>query len=599
MRLVCILGVAWVWGLAQQPALAQEGRFDVQAFRPLGAPQDVAAVGQSRPLSPHSVSAGAFLHFALEPLVLVAHGSEVKALSVVGSRLQLDMLASVGVAEGVEAALTVPLVLAQGSDNLEALGTEGPVRPFTLGDVRLRGKVAVPGLRRRAEDSGWGAALTLGLGLPTGAQEAFAGEGALTWTAGTVVDWRFDSGALLALEAGLWLRPTHEFLGVRWGNAATLGLGAEVPVVRGLGLTAVGTLTGSTPLETQPELARQVPVEGLVGLRWYSPLGLTFTVGAGGGCGCSLTAPTLRLFSSVVWVPQGGTEWHALERYKQPPRHSPPAPPPPVDADGDSVIGAADRCPREAGPVENGGCPDTDEDGDGVVDRRDTCPRHAEGPRGREGCPLVRLEGGRLETAAPVRFATGQEVLLPDSLPLLEEVTALLLAHPEVQRVRVEVRMDTASDEVRALALARSRAATVRRHLLDSGIAEERLCAVGRAVSGTGDLGRRLEFVVEPPRPGSPSPCPRETSTPPPEVLEGTKEVRTQAWKTARGLKRVGAWLALALHVEDERVRLIGVRRHDHGAGALRHRTPGPLRGLPPPPAAHARGSQLLRGAAA
>lgn len=53
--------------LAVWPALAQEGRFDVQAFRPLGAPQDLAAVGQSRALSPHSVSAGAFLHFALEP----------------------------------------------------------------------------------------------------------------------------------------------------------------------------------------------------------------------------------------------------------------------------------------------------------------------------------------------------------------------------------------------------------------------------------------------------------------------------------------------------------------------------------------------------
>jgi len=250
--------------MAAWPAVAQEGRFDAQAFRPLGAPQDVVGVGQSRALSPSSVSAGAFLHFALDPLVLKAHGSEVKALSVVGPRLQLDMLATVGVAEGVEAGLTVPLVLAQGSDNLEALGSEGRVRSFALGDVRLRGKVAVPGLRRRAEAAGWGAALTLGVGLPTGSREAFAGEGALTWTPGALVDYRFDSGALLALDAGLWLRPSHEFLGVRWGNAATLGLGAEVPVLRGLGVTAVGTLTGSTPLATQPGLARQAPVEGLV-----------------------------------------------------------------------------------------------------------------------------------------------------------------------------------------------------------------------------------------------------------------------------------------------------------------------------------------------
>ncbi len=342
--------------------------------------------------------------------------------------------------------------------------------------------------------------------------------------------------------------------------------------MRGLGVTAVGTLTGSTPLEGWRAGARQVPVEGLVGLRWYSPTGLTFTVGAGGGCGCSLTAPTLRLVSSVVWVPYRSTEWHALERYKQPPHQQPqrpPAPPPaaPVDADGDSVIGAADRCPEEAGPVENGGCPDADEDGDGVVDRRDACPRHAAGPRGREGCPWVRLEAGHLVPLEPVRFATGQEVLRPEALPLVEELAALLLAHPEVQRVRVEASADTATSE--ALALSRRRAARVRRHLLERGVAEERLCAMGR--SGVeGEAGQRLAFVVEPPTKGPPPPCPGEASTGtslPAEVLEGTREVHAGAWKAVRGLKRTGAWLALGLRVEGERVRLLGVQRHE-GTGA-------------------------------
>ncbi|WP_257459337.1 pre-toxin TG domain-containing protein [Archangium lipolyticum] len=547
MRMPSLFAVVLV-ALSTRAASAQEERFDVQAFRPLGSPQDVVGVDQSRALSPHSASAGVFLHFALDPLVLRVHGSDVKALSVVGPRLQLDLLASVGVADGVEAGLTVPLVLAQGSDNLEAISSEGTVRSFALGDVRLRGKVAVPGLRRRAEDSGWGAALTLGVGLPTGSREAFAGEGALTWMPGAVVDYRFDSGALLALDAGLWLRPTHEFLGVRWGNAATVGLGAEVPVLRGLGVTAVGTLTGSTPLVGQPGLARQVPVEGLVGLRWYSPLGLTVTVGGGGGCGCSLTAPTLRLFSSVVWVPYRGSEWHALERYKRPPRPAPPASMPPLllDVDGE------------------------DSDGDGVVDRRDVCPRHAAGPGGREGCPRVREEDGRLVTRGPVRFATGQEVLLPDSVPVLEEVAAVLLSRPEVRRVRVVATTDPGDSGALALALAHRRAATVRRHLLDSGVAEERLCAVGRTRERwEGDTGQHLEFVVESGS-GPLPPCTHEadTSTPSPAwEMEGTKEVRTRAWAAARGLTRLGAWLALGLRVEGERVRLLRVRAHE-GSGA-------------------------------
>lgn len=44
---------------------------------------------------------------------------------------------------------------------------------------------------------------------------------------------------------------------------------------------------------------------------------------------------------------------------------------------------------------------------------------------------------------------------------------------------------------------------------------------------------------------------------------EGTEEVRTQAWAAARALKRTGAWLALGLRVEDERIRLLGVRAHE------------------------------------
>ncbi len=47
------------------------------------------------------------------------------------------------------------------------------------------------------------------------------------------------------------------------------------------------------------------------------------------------------------------------------------------------------------------------------------------------------------------------------------------------------------------------------------------------------------------------------------EVLEGTEEVRVQAWAAARGLKRAGAWLALGLRVEGEQVRLLGIQSHE------------------------------------
>ncbi len=71
--------------------------------------------------------------------------------------------------------------------------------------------------------------------------------------------------------------------------------------------------------------------------------------------------------------------------------HEPPPPPAPVaalvkDTDRDGIPDDQDKCPREAGPRDNGGCPDKDSDGDGIVDRKDKCPDKA-GPPERDGCP--------------------------------------------------------------------------------------------------------------------------------------------------------------------------------------------------------------------
>jgi outer membrane protein OmpA-like peptidoglycan-associated protein/opacity protein-like surface antigen len=71
--------------------------------------------------------------------------------------------------------------------------------------------------------------------------------------------------------------------------------------------------------------------------------------------------------------------------------HPPPPPMAPVaalvrDTDRDGIPDDQDKCPREAGPKENGGCPDKDTDGDGVVDRKDKCPDKA-GPPEHDGCP--------------------------------------------------------------------------------------------------------------------------------------------------------------------------------------------------------------------
>ncbi|WP_338863181.1 outer membrane exchange protein TraB [Myxococcus stipitatus] len=491
-------------------------RFDVQMFRPSGAPQDLVLVTQSRPLSHLSVAAGPYFSYSLNPLTLVPEGGDLEKISLVGNRLQLDVMAMVGLFDWAEIGVDVPLILAQGGQNLEVIGTEGSVESFVMGDLRLTGKVAVPGLRRPAEGKGWGAALTFNVSFPTGAQDAFAGEGELTWAPGLVVDYRFGNGILLALNGGFWKRPDRVFDGVAIGDMMPFGVGAEVPILRGSGITALGLVNGAVGLKKAPGTERQVPAELLIGLRWYSSTGVTFTFGGGAGCGCSLASPTLSFFTSIIWIPAKTREWEALERFKEPPE-PPPPPPPPVDPDGDSVIGAGDKCPDVAGPVENAGCPDTDRDGDGVVDRLDRCPEYAAGSRGREGCPLARHSGNKIVILEQVNFATDQDVILSESFPILEEVARVMNENPEMDRILVEGHTDARASDAYNLDLSRRRAASVRRFLVETGVAADRVCSQGfgrsRPLSDNTTeegmaLNRRVEFTIQPPSDGPRPPCP-------------------------------------------------------------------------------------------
>ena len=81
---------------------AEETRFDVQTFRPFGAPQDLVMVGQSRPLSHLSFAAGLYVSFAWNPLSLLKADSHQSITSLISGRLQFDVHASLGLFNYIE-----------------------------------------------------------------------------------------------------------------------------------------------------------------------------------------------------------------------------------------------------------------------------------------------------------------------------------------------------------------------------------------------------------------------------------------------------------------------------------------------------------------
>jgi outer membrane protein OmpA-like peptidoglycan-associated protein len=372
------------------------------------------------------------------------------------------------------------------------------VQSQALGDLRRTAKVAIPGLRRKAEGKGFGFAPTLQIAFPTGVVDAFTSDGAVTFTPGFILDYRFGNAVLIALNGGVWVRPDGQFEGLKLGPMASFGIASEVPIVRRWGLTVLGEVFGNVSMTTLPMQPRQVPAELLLGVRWYSSKGFVLTVGAGGGCDCAFGAPSLRVFTELVWIPGKTREYAAIERFKRPPSNP--------DPDGDGVIGDKDKCPNDYGPVENAGCPDRDKDKDGIVDRDDKCPDDAGAPGRTDGCPLARIVGNKIVILEPVHFATDQDIVLPESFPVLTAVAETMRTHPELKQVLVEGHCDIRWTDPHNMDLSKRRAASVMRFLLANGIEPERLHSEGygwhRPIAPNDTdwgmaLNRRVEFTIE------------------------------------------------------------------------------------------------------
>ncbi len=177
---------------------------------------------------------------------------------------------------------------------------------------------------------------------------------------------------------------------------------------------------------------------------------------------------------------------------------------PDPDNDGDGVLDADDRCPVIAGVASAHGCPDRD--GDTVRDEEDRCPDVAGAPAD-HGCPapkLIVVKDDRIELKQKIHFATGQAKILPDSFPLLREITEALRSREKV-RVRIEGHTDARGSMNINTKLSKARAEAVRAFLVGAGIEATRLTAVGFGASqpiadnrtATGrEQNRRVEFFL-------------------------------------------------------------------------------------------------------
>lgn len=149
------------------------------------------------------------------------------------------------------------------------------------------------------------------------------------------------------------------------------------------------------------------------------------------------------------------------------------------DRDYDGVPDNEDPCPDQAGPVANGGCPYEDRDGDGILDKDDECP-DAVGPVANNGCPEVQQdEQDVLDFATQnVRFALDDDQLLPESLPILDEVGRVMMDFPSYS-LRIEGHTDDRGDARYNQNLSQARARRCFEYLQSKGVPAGRMQFAG------------------------------------------------------------------------------------------------------------------------
>jgi outer membrane protein OmpA-like peptidoglycan-associated protein len=120
----------------------------------------------------------------------------------------------------------------------------------------------------------------------------------------------------------------------------------------------------------------------------------------------------------------------------------------------------------------------------------------------------VEITKEKLELKEKVFFDTGKTTVKPESFSLLDEVAAVLKAHPDVQKVVIEGYTDSKGSKALNLKLSKGRAQAVRTYLIDKGVEPDRLEAKGFGSShpiadnstakGRED-NRRVEFAIQHP----------------------------------------------------------------------------------------------------
>ena len=532
---------------ATSGAQSVEG-FDAQNFHPMPSQRHAFInLSTGRTANQGDWEAGVFLNLADDPLVLDLGGE--RFAEAVHRQLGANLLAAYSILDSLEIGLDLPIVLAQtGDDRFESAG-------FGIGDLRLVPRV---GLFRPNEEDGVAVAFLIDTRLPTGGTDTFQG-GELRVEPRVAVDAVFGGGTRIGANLGWSFRSEAQFFDLTVNDALTWGLAADIPIADVFHL--IPEIIGGASLLADDLGSEESPIEALLAGRYVTSSGVAIHAGLGTGLVRGWAAPDWRLFAGVGIGPRPVVLMDRDGDYVPDDLDQCPDVPedtdgfedtdgcPDHDNDGDGIPDELDECMFQREDIDDfedeDGCPDADNDGDGILDVNDVAPLDPEdfdgfmdedgdpepdndfdsildwddwcpvepevfnGVDDHDGCPdeggLILVTCEAVELGEKVHFAFDSDVILEESFEMLTQVATALDAAEHVRRIRVEGHTDDQGPDAYNADLSDRRAHSVRRFLIDRGLSEDRVEALGMgetrpiAPNTTEDgraTNRRVEIVI-------------------------------------------------------------------------------------------------------
>ncbi len=491
----------------------------------------------SRPGTPGHLRFAAQAHFdyGYNPLVyersLGDSGSE--AFSVVKHHLTANIGLSLGLGSRFLVFAGLPITLwMDGEQGQLRGGAASPAADGTgLGDLYLGGRFHL----LSALDGFLALALQGTVSVPTAGDQRFRGEDSLTFHPELLVESAWAGGLRVAANLGARVRQNtaEGASNLAFNDELTWSLGGALPVWESKSashhLDAYAQIYGASSF-SQFFDREQTPLEAIVGCKFFHQTGWVFGAALGPGLTRGIGSPDLRVVGMVGFaLPEeepsdDGPRDRDQDGIVDDKDRCPEQPEdldgfedqdgcPDVDNDKDQILDTDDSCPMKAedhdGYEDEDGCPDPDNDGDSVLDVEDNCPNKAGIPEN-HGCTAtqhVRIQRDQIELLDKVYFDTNKATIMPQSFPLLDNVAAVLKAHPEIRRVRVEGHTDSRGSEAYNKNLSMRRAQSVVRFLVDQGqvspdileavgYGEEQPLVPGARTSREHARNRRVEFHI-------------------------------------------------------------------------------------------------------